>query len=396
MKRNTHPDRLANANGSGKDGYTDGDPGVDAPTVLEAVDANHIQEEICAPIEAALLDLDSADKNQLQRAISHYFKTLCLQNIEGEDVGANLTFNACAVNDSGLFVLVGAAGKIYTGFHARDLTARTADAAYADTFNVAIWNGSVFVIAGENAEIQTSPDGITWTHRTAGGSYVGDFYGGCWDGTRFVLTGERDGADTTAQTSSTGTTWTKRTIGVGTNHDMADVCAGEDGSGNPRLVAVGEHYVSAAAQTTIVRTSDDGGINWDTRTTAFSLSLDACAWGNGVFIAVGESLILTSPDGVTWTQRDALIGTVDYKGITYLSEDRLFVATFVNSAAGYEGVAWSRDGTDWGSAFVCKYFSAWRLRKPAANATDFVIAASDLGNSIPQVFRASSFKSVAP
>ena len=47
------------------------------------------------------------------------------------------------------------------------------------------------------------------------------------------------------------------------------------------------------------------------------LYLTAVTYGNGLFVAVGDrNAILTSPDGVTWTQRAS--GTVGFlRGVTY-------------------------------------------------------------------------------
>jgi hypothetical protein len=69
--------------------------------------------------------------------------------------------------------------------------------------------------------------------------------------------------------------------------------------GNGMLLIVGENGV--------IITSPDG-ITWTTRTSGTSIHLYGVAYGNGMFVAVGGLAgggIITSPDGITWTTRAA-------------------------------------------------------------------------------------------
>jgi len=70
----------------------------------------------------------------------------------------------------------------------------------------------------------------------------------------------------------------------------------------------------------------EAGATWTLRVPGFN-DLNSVAYGNGLFVAVGgsrdSSTILTSRDGVTWTQR--VSGTSrDLNGVTY--GNGLFVA----------------------------------------------------------------------
>ena len=73
-------------------------------------------------------------------------------------------------------------------------------------------------------------------------------------------------------------------------------------------------------------------------------TLEAIAYGNGTFVAVGDSgTILTSPDGVTWTIRSSGTSNSLY-GVTYGNN------TFV--AVGYNGaILTSPDGVSWTTRF---------------------------------------------
>ena len=69
MHRIDHPTRAADLHGAGKDGYTEGSPGVTAATVVTADAANALQEEIANAIEDRGITLVKADNTQLSAAI---------------------------------------------------------------------------------------------------------------------------------------------------------------------------------------------------------------------------------------------------------------------------------------------------------------------------------------
>ena len=55
----------------------------------------------------------------------------------------------------------------------------------------------------------------------------------------------------------------------------------------------------------VILTSPDG-VTWTTRESISDTSLYGVTYGNSTFVAVGSGgTILTSPDGVTWTERAA-------------------------------------------------------------------------------------------
>jgi len=65
-----------------------------------------------------------------------------------------------------------------------------------------------------------------------------------------------------------------------------------------------------------ILTSPDG-ISWTERTSGTWEYLRGVIYGNGLFVTVGQSgIILTSPDGNSWTERTS--GTSeDLQGVTY-------------------------------------------------------------------------------
>lgn len=98
--------------------------------------------------------------------------------------------------------------------------------------------------------------------------------------------------------------WTRRTAGKVVT--LQNVAYGQDGSGNPRWVAVG----NGDGVDSYILTSDDGGLSWTERapTVPKNIQLNSVAWNGSVWVAVGvadgaDAYILSSPDGVTWTER---------------------------------------------------------------------------------------------
>lgn len=76
MHRIDHATRKVDANGPGRDGFTEGTPGVEPATVVTADWANAVQEEIARAIEARGMALNKADNGQLAAALATPLTTL--------------------------------------------------------------------------------------------------------------------------------------------------------------------------------------------------------------------------------------------------------------------------------------------------------------------------------
>lgn len=126
-------------------------------------------------------------------------------------------------------------------------------------------------------------------------------FGATWDGRRYVAVG----AGGTVMTAADLNGWSVQTSGVG--HVLRSV------AGSPaRLVAVGDNGSGEA----VVISSTDGS-TWSVqyRTGATPSQLSKVIWAGTQFVAVGQErivsagklygLVLTSPDGMAWTQRVA-------------------------------------------------------------------------------------------
>ena len=219
--------------------------------------------------------------------------------------------------DGPLWVVVGAGGTILT---ATDGTAWVARASPTNALfrGVAYGNG-VYVACGDNGALVRSTNGITWNVVASGTTkslqgvgfgkdfVTGDGAGAPLEPALFVVVGEEG----LLMTSADGLTWTLRTSG--TTVWLSDVMYG-----NGYYVAVGN--------TRILRSAD--GISWSfvTNNTYF-YRVSSCA---GMFQAVGSGgAIWTSADGLAWTAETSNT-TNDLRGISYVNDQ--FAAVGFNGA----------------------------------------------------------------
>ena len=202
-------------------------------------------------------------------------------------------------------------------------------------------------VATTNA-IQTSPDGITWTTRTTPSitllSYI------IWSPERslFVATSYQSGTSNNIITSPDGINWTQRTA-----PNIADgISAGlQDLAWSPQLSLFVCMNQRTTANTAWVITSPDG-ITWTQRTTPSGNSWTGVCWSPqlSLFVAVNNSVsttsaVATSPDGITWTIRTTpSISSISR--IRWSPELNLLVAVGINSCIT------SPDGINWTSRSV--------------------------------------------
>lgn len=243
-----------------------------------------------------------------------------------------------AHNGTNLWVAVGNTGAIYSSDDGITWTQRTSGV--ATTLLGIHFADGLWVAVGNAGTVVTSPDGITWTDRTATSgttNTIGEvgFFGG-----KFYYVGNITGGAVFENTASgivAPTTWVSRlTIGANVYNGLA--------TNGSRLLVCG----SSGA----IATSDDG-ITFTSRT-GNNAQLNGASFGNGTYVVVGNAIngsgliatvdpttfaykrrasnttnsrqsvrflggqfvstgntgsVVTSPDGVTWTDRTAGTGT---------------------------------------------------------------------------------------
>lgn len=199
----------------------------------------------------------------------------------------------------------------------------------AGDFNALVASPSKVLAVGEDynsfkGPVATSPDGITWTATQL--SQNQQAHGGVWDGSQFLLAGQDyDFAGTpgwrgcvfTSPTANAGT-WTRRIY---------------SGSGLRGIAFGSGIYVAVGENGSIWRSSNS--TNWTPVVSRTTITLASVGYGNGTFIIVGyasagsgDSLVLTSTDGLTWTDTTAGAGVDSWQDLRYIrwTSDR-FVAS---------------------------------------------------------------------
>lgn len=164
---------------------------------------------------------------------------------------------------------------------------------YSWYLNDIIWSDTQFVAVGEPSIILTSPDGYNWTARTPVPNIVGYYTSVVWTGSQYVAVGldQGIGIDLSAVlTSPDGVAWeTRKTVG---KTELTDVVwTGK------LLVAIGKNG--------LILTSQDG-IAWTLRDSGTKLWLTSIVWTGHELVAIGNvdtAVVLSSPDGITWTDR---------------------------------------------------------------------------------------------
>jgi len=188
------------------------------------------------------------------------------------------------------------------------------------------YGNNLFVAVGQEGSqlnrpwrhcIYSSPDGLTWTERSTSVQAVAMTYG---NGTFVGIAG------TDVITSSDGIEWTER--------------AGAVSSGWTNSIAFGNGAFAAVGRSGKIFTSPDG-VKWTARSSGTSKNLEAITYGGGTFVAVGDGgTIVTSANGETWT-----VTTVASPSSLWLYSVAYSGERFV--AVGYKAVVTSPDGIIW-------------------------------------------------
>lgn len=209
------------------------------------------------------------------------------------------------------------------------------------TLNAVAYGNGMFVAVGSQGTILSSPEGTNWTARSSGtlhnlkgitfgnGMFVA--VGGTWDSF-----GVPRGS--VILTSPDGLTWISR-ISTGTGPDLLSV-------------AYGSSSFAAVGSLGLVMYSPDG-ITWSSINPIAFFTWQGITWSKGIFVAGGGSgpKMITSPDGLGWTERAIDFNTFDVQGLTHGAG--IFVAvgrdfnTYVPMVLiSPDGILWSQSTTD--------------------------------------------------
>lgn len=189
----------------------------------------------------------------------------------------------------------------------------------------------VFVADSGSTRVGRSGNGgITWTyHASANDSntWVAVAFGGG----KFVAVASSGSAARAMYSTNNGATWTLGTVPAGVS------------TATWSGVTYGNGVFVAVASNGFVMSSTDG-ITWTQRTaSAASVAWQAVAYGADVFVAVansGSTRCMSSSDGVTWTSRT--ISSLSYTGIAYGGGGFIAAATGTTTLSrSFDGISWT-------------------------------------------------------
>jgi len=264
-------------------------------------------------------------------------------------------FSLMAVASNGTqFVAVGYQGTVLTS--SDGVIWETCDVSLSSYFNTVIWDGQEFVVPVPQSGQITSVDGRHWVnHKFTQLDYVN---GLATNGSRWVAAGKNISTNPRPwfyspepglYTSADGDSWTACN---GASNDMAGI-----GWGSNQFAGVGSIGV--------ILTSVDG-VTWTNQSSPTRYDLTAVVWGGGQWATVGGyGTVLTSSDGIQWTDR-----TQDRSGLANRDPSGtqfhlVHNGSYGTWAKGLTGLAWngslvvavgpagailtSADGTAWAS-----------------------------------------------
>jgi hypothetical protein len=194
-----------------------------------------------------------------------------------------------------------------------------------------------WVMTGENGSLVRSTDGEHWTLVNSWQTFSDVI----WAQGRFTAVG---GAE--VWTSQDGLTWNSQSLSF-------TVYSSYYGNGLRRIVWTGSLYIAVGGDFEAVIFTSPDGYAW-TRRTATGAGLRAVAWSGNLAVAVGEyKNILTSPNGVTWTDHSL-------DGVSFHLNDVVWTGSQFVLAGGqtdYGFISTSPDGIVW----TGRTLSFWNL-----------------------------------
>ncbi|MCP5045780.1 MAG: hypothetical protein GY940_01310 [bacterium] len=171
------------------------------------------------------------------------------------------------------------------------------------TFRAVCYGGGQFVAVGDAGLIRTSSNGSSWTNRSSGTTR--NIYAITYGGGQYVAVGYHG----IILTSSNGSSWTERNPYTANGLSFTSVAY----NGTNLYVAAGVSDPKNGINSRLVTSPD--GITWTERSSGTSAEFRGMCYGNGKFVAAGSSgNIMYSSDGINWTV-NGVTGVNNYSAI---------------------------------------------------------------------------------
>lgn len=314
--------------GSGKHGFTEGDPqaGV-ADTELDAAFFDGVQEEIVAPIEHVGRATDPDDLAQLLKAIRDLFQ-LANWTVSYPDAATNMAIAWRPLASGRRFVVADGANSFKRSDDGITWTSYGGLGPFTEVYEL-VRGATYFWATGNSslAGVYRSTDGVSWSGPYALGGT--DYHGiVAVEGTAFATVG----LGGSIYTSTSGTSWTVRTSGTANN--LRAVARRSDGV----LVAVGDAgTITRSANLTTWATQTSG-----TADDLFGVAVATSGPVAGRFVAGGDNgTIIYSDDGTSWSAASATASASLIQRVRWSTRHAVFLACDETA------ILVSRDGDTW-------------------------------------------------
>ncbi|MEK3706761.1 X2-like carbohydrate binding domain-containing protein [Paenibacillus sp. FSL R7-0198] len=226
-------------------------------------------------------------------------------------------------------------GAVYTSTDAINWTLQPYEREFVDQQAEYI-NGKYFLLGNEGLSV--SDTGSDWKYK-----WGGNFNEIIFDGSKYIAAGQL-GKEGTIWISTDLSSWTK--VEMSGQADAFTSVA----QGNGKYVAVAGPY---HGETSLATSSD--GTNWGLQSSLMGTEyLTDIAYGAGLFVTVGavsnQAVIETSMDGVTWTSQTVPSSLLNYlSSVTYINNEFVALGNSYNSNGNISEVAilTSPDGIHW-------------------------------------------------
>jgi hypothetical protein len=214
-------------------------------------------------------------------------------------------------------VAVGSSGAIYVSADGDVWERRGSGTVGSTALADVTFNGSQILAVGFGGEVFMSPDGANWTEAAHLDGLVS---GVTWSQGLFIAIGSRSDAQTSCLavwTSRDGVEWADQGIDSGCgaatqcSFSLAAVTASET-----RFVAAGGSYCqgqwpNTPTTTPVLLTSADGA-HWSpadlSPISSNASPVESVVWTSAGFVGVSGGLLITSPDGLSWTLDAQFVG----------------------------------------------------------------------------------------
>ncbi|MCU7886299.1 MAG: hypothetical protein KZQ82_19080 [Candidatus Thiodiazotropha sp. (ex Lucinoma annulata)] len=237
----------------------------------------------------------------------------------GENSGTDLEINR-VIWAGEQFYAVGYAGLIISSPDGSSWTTHDSGLDTWDILNDIAWSGSRYVAVAGNT-IVISDDGLEWVNVEHSDFYMFQIESIVWSGSEFVAVGSESPVTGQVISSPDGVNWTVNAISVDNEQGFGNVLS--DISYN------GDQYLMLSSREASNIYSSKDGVNWVLYEHGMVRGLQHVQWTGSQYFAVGQGLIASSEDGVTWREESTLTNLM-LQGIAS-SENQVIVVGPVGS-----------------------------------------------------------------